>query len=326
MARYLSVSSARQIIEADPGSGYLGGTTANGQLVVRRVDDVRAVDHSELGVRNNRWRWAAGAPDTVMWTGEKDDMEDAVADWLAKRGISIGRHRHYPDGYNTWSARVSAARGVIETLTEARGDHVTLPDGSELRYHTGVPFIWLTRAQQREVTTSERWRAVGSKLFVGKIHETGFCTGGHGTTHADIYDALGLCPPKSYAREGRIWTNEGAVAFWGTQREVPRVWVTEVVERFPTFDVMNFALQFGDDSQFGRVERLVGDWLETGGDDAGTPEAEAATALGHAAHLLGARAAGQSTNGQGSARAAAVAGAEPVAAWRARNSTSEAAL
>lgn len=110
---------ARNLIEAIlmeeyPGgrSGYIGGTTPPGGLVMRSVPDVLDVDHSELGVRQNRFRWAKGAPDTVLWTGapEDDEVEEKVAYALERKtGRTIARHRFYPDGWDTWVSRVTAA-------------------------------------------------------------------------------------------------------------------------------------------------------------------------------------------------------------------------
>lgn len=88
-------------------SGFIGGTDSRGDWVIRPEEDVSAVDHSELGVRRDRWRWARGAGDMVLWTEDQNavsaEAKAHVEDFLKRKvGAYIGRHRGI-SSYNTWS-------------------------------------------------------------------------------------------------------------------------------------------------------------------------------------------------------------------------------
>lgn len=98
-------------------SGFFGGTDARGDWVIQSTFDVRAVDHSELGVRRDRWRWSPRVPDMVMWTDDAvpPGPKAHVAEFLKeKAGADIHRHRGL-DSYNTWSDLV-AGRQTNEAL------------------------------------------------------------------------------------------------------------------------------------------------------------------------------------------------------------------
>ncbi len=347
--------TAKTVIEAlvpipTARRGYMGGAGSHGQFVGAPVEDVIATDHSELGVRRRRWRWAHGAPDTIFWTDTRSgddefgDFRDEVAHWVQQRtGKPVARHRFFPEGWQTWRSRISAAEPLISaetaarragTVAEAMADELVMPDGATISYHTGYPFLWLGPERVEELKADPDDAATLEEFCVNE--GTGLCVGKLGWTHG-MMGSLGLVAGRAPSdgaktkREGRIWPEEGAVAFWQSQDEVTPGMVQEIVEQFQddprtVGDPENFALSFGDDPNDARVERLVGDWLDAGRDDLGSEEAAAQTEVGHVAHLLGARAAGRPSSGIGSDKAAALAGTEPVAAWRARRSTSEALI
>jgi hypothetical protein len=73
------------------------------RLIVKPYPDVISPDHSELGVRYNRFRWARGSPHTIMWTDEPEpDAQEEIVEWFAKKGVEITKHTLLPD-YLSWT-------------------------------------------------------------------------------------------------------------------------------------------------------------------------------------------------------------------------------
>jgi hypothetical protein len=108
------VTRVKTIIEAatGPRSGYIGGVTPAGEHVATAVHDVIATDHSDIGARHHRWRWAWAVPQAVMWTAKHDDSPEeeqlrfTVEDWLQRHtGVRRVRHLNFPDDWVDWRTR-----------------------------------------------------------------------------------------------------------------------------------------------------------------------------------------------------------------------------
>lgn len=160
--------SARTLIESPTRGGYFGGTDSRGDWVIQPAEDVRAQDHSELGVRRDRWRWSPAVPDMVMWS----DAGGAVgAETLAyveeylrrKEGAVISRHRGI-DSYNTWSGMIERAQARHESEDEAGdpfefGDNYWIDPDGYFRSTEGVEHLeWAEMAFGEGVDpTTEGW-------------------------------------------------------------------------------------------------------------------------------------------------------------------------